>query len=109
MAETFLYLTTTGRTSGKPHKIEIWFVEHNDCYYLCSGGKYDADWVQNIQQQPQVTYYLAPGKDVLPEQVINGHAQVIDDGGDTERAVKALFDAKYNWSNGLLVQICPVD
>ncbi|MEM6528084.1 MAG: nitroreductase/quinone reductase family protein [Chloroflexota bacterium] len=109
MAETFLYLTTTGRATGTPHKIEIWFVAHDDCYYLCSGGKYDADWVKNVQQQPQVTYYLAEGMDVVPDYEINGHAEVIDDDGDLERAVKALFEAKYNWSNGLLVQVCPVD
>jgi len=38
MAEIFFYLTTTGRKTGKPHKIEIWFVEHKSCYFLCSGG-----------------------------------------------------------------------
>ncbi len=26
----YLYLTTTGRRSGNPHEIEIWFVAHDD-------------------------------------------------------------------------------
>ena len=30
----YLYLTTIGRKSGKPHSIEIWFVAHDGCYYM---------------------------------------------------------------------------
>jgi hypothetical protein len=30
----FLYLTTHGWKSGKEHRIEIWFVEHNKRYYI---------------------------------------------------------------------------
>ena len=26
----FCYVTTTGRTTGKPHRIEIWFAAHPD-------------------------------------------------------------------------------
>ena len=104
--EIFLYLTTTGRTTGTPHKIEIWFVEHDGCHYLCAEPKYNADWVKNIQQEPHVRYYTAAGKDVVPQQEFDGTARIIDDGGDTEQAVKALFDAKYNWSAGLIVEIC---
>src|ERR1051325_2737939 len=32
------YLTTTGRTSGNPHTIEIWFALHGDRVYLLAGG-----------------------------------------------------------------------
>ena len=32
----FLYLITTGWKSGQPHEIEIWYVEHDSCYYLCA-------------------------------------------------------------------------
>ena len=30
MSERFLYLTTTGRTSGLPRTIEIWFVQRGE-------------------------------------------------------------------------------
>ncbi len=108
MAETFFYLTTTGRSTGSPHKIEIWYVEHDGCYYLCAEGRFNADWVQNIQQQPQVRYYLAQGQDAVPDATFTGTGRPLDDESDaTVQQVKRLFDAKYNWSNGLLVRICP--
>jgi len=28
-SEPFLYLTTRGRRSGRPHQIEIWFAAHD--------------------------------------------------------------------------------
>ncbi len=34
----FLYLTTIGRKSGKPHQIEIWFVEYQGCCYIVNEG-----------------------------------------------------------------------
>lgn len=105
MAETFFYMTTIGRITGNAHKIEIWFVEHDGCYYLCNGGG-KADWVKNIQQNPDVKYYAAQGKNVTPEREYEGIAQVVTD-DSIHDVVKALFDAKYKWSNGLLVQICP--
>ena len=30
----YLYLTTTGRHSGLPRQIEIWFTRHEGRYYL---------------------------------------------------------------------------
>ncbi len=36
--EQFCYLTTTGRKTGRPHTIEIWFGFANDTFYLLSGG-----------------------------------------------------------------------
>ena len=32
--EQFLYLTTTGRTSGLPREIELWFVLCGQRFYL---------------------------------------------------------------------------
>jgi len=32
LADTeYCYLTTTGRRSGRAHRIEIWFVAHDGC------------------------------------------------------------------------------
>ena len=33
----FLYLTTIGWKTGKQHRIEIWFVEHNNDRYVLHG------------------------------------------------------------------------
>ena len=103
MVEKFLYLTTSGRKTGNPHKIEIWYVEHEDCYYLCAEGRETSDWVQNIMVDETVTFYVAEREqDVTPRR---GRASVIDD-DDLIRILRQKFDAKYRWSNGLFVGIC---
>ena len=51
-SDPYLYLTTTGRKSGKPHQIEIWFVAYNGCYYLVTEDPEHTDWVKNIRSNP---------------------------------------------------------
>lgn len=48
------YLTTTGRRSGRPHRIEIWFALDRDAVYLLSGGGDRSDWVRNLIAAPEV-------------------------------------------------------
>ena len=44
----FAYLTTAGRRTGRPHRIEIWFALQGDVVYLLSGGRDRSDWVRNL-------------------------------------------------------------
>jgi deazaflavin-dependent oxidoreductase (nitroreductase family) len=53
--EQFCYLTTTGRRTGKPHTIEIWFALDQSTLFLLSGGGEDSDWVKNLQWEPAVS------------------------------------------------------
>lgn len=57
--EEYCYLTTTGRVSGKPHELEIWFALENQTIYLLSGGGYKSDWVKNLLKDPAVTVRIA--------------------------------------------------
>lgn len=50
----YCYITTTGRASGRPHTIEIWFALSGDIVYLLSGGGDASDWVRNIMAHPAV-------------------------------------------------------
>jgi deazaflavin-dependent oxidoreductase (nitroreductase family) len=50
----FCYLTTVGRISGRPHRIEIWFALHEGTVYLLSGGEERSDWVRNLIAHPEV-------------------------------------------------------
>ncbi|HEX5936705.1 MAG TPA: nitroreductase family deazaflavin-dependent oxidoreductase [Actinomycetota bacterium] len=52
--QDFAYLTTTGRRTGSPHRIEIWFALHDDVAYLLSGGGDRSDWVKNLTASPTV-------------------------------------------------------
>jgi deazaflavin-dependent oxidoreductase (nitroreductase family) len=50
----YCYLTTTGRHTGRPHRIEIWFALSNGVVYLLSGGGDRSDWVRNLTISPDV-------------------------------------------------------
>ena len=102
-SEIFLYLTTQGRKSGKAHKIEIWFVEHEGCYFLCSEHYEKSDWIQNSLKNPQVSFYLAARDEVFTEK--QGLASIVED-ESLIALLKQKFDDRYNWSDGLFLQIC---
>ena len=52
------YLTTTGRHTGQPHRIEIWFALADGVAYLLSGGGDRSDWVRNLLISPEVTLQI---------------------------------------------------
>src|SRR5215208_1099137 len=56
VSEDFCYLTTTGRLTGRPHEIEIWFalVPERRALYMLSGGGDRSDWVKNLRRYPDV-------------------------------------------------------
>ena len=53
--EPFCYIATTGRATGRPHEIEIWFGMSGCTIYMLSGGGERSDWVRNIMKTPEVT------------------------------------------------------
>lgn len=57
-SEEYCYLTTTGRVSGHPHEIEIWFVVEDRTLYILAGN-HRSDWVRNLHVQPAVTVRIA--------------------------------------------------
>jgi deazaflavin-dependent oxidoreductase (nitroreductase family) len=58
-AEPYCYLTTTGRVTGKPHEIEIWFALDGSTAYILSGGRDRSDWVRNLMRSPHATLRVA--------------------------------------------------
>ncbi|MFO7167453.1 MAG: nitroreductase family deazaflavin-dependent oxidoreductase [Chloroflexota bacterium] len=52
--ESFCYLTTTGRVSGRPHTIEIWFALDGRTLYMLAGN-HGSDWVKNLRRTPAVS------------------------------------------------------
>lgn len=53
--DDFCYLTTTGRVTGRPHTIEIWFALDGTTLYMLSGGGTKSDWVKNALHNPAVS------------------------------------------------------
>ncbi len=56
--EPYAYLTTSGRRTGRPHRIEIWFAAQDGRMYLLAGGRERSDWVRNLQANAHVTVEL---------------------------------------------------
>ena len=97
----YLYLTTTGRVTGQPREIEIWFAERGGRFYLIAERE-SAKWVSNIQSQPHVKVRIGDAE-------LEATARVVPNEREPELAatVKALFEAKYGWSEGLIVELTP--
>lgn len=45
--EKYIYLTTIGRKTGKPHTVELWFAVAEGKIYLSHEGAF-TDWMKNI-------------------------------------------------------------
>ena len=67
----FCYLTTTGRQTGNPHEVEIWFALHEGTVYILSGGRDRSDWVRNIIVSPSVTLRIGERKRLTKARVVN--------------------------------------
>jgi len=95
--ETYGYLTTTGRRSGTPHTIEIWFVviTGRTTIYLMSGGRERSDWVRNLRANPSVHFRIAAT-------TYSGIARPIEGTPEEDEAPKALAAKYYVWEGGEL-------
>jgi deazaflavin-dependent oxidoreductase (nitroreductase family) len=111
--EAFCYLTTTGRVSGDPHRIEIWFYEHGGALYLLSGGGDGSDWVRNLRRHPLATLRLGDREGPMT-------ARVVDDPDESVQAIaRAGLREKYEpdyrgslarWAEeSLLVELTPTN
>ncbi len=90
----YVYVTTRGRRTGRPHTIEIWFGTDGGSLYLLSGGGDRSDWVRNLLADPSVEIRLAGETRV-------GRARVVIDGQEEQRA-RRLLAAKYqDWREPL--------
>ncbi|MEW6028021.1 MAG: nitroreductase family deazaflavin-dependent oxidoreductase [Chloroflexota bacterium] len=91
--EDYCYVTTTGRVSGRPHEIEIWFGMQGNTLYLLSGGGERSDWVKNMRADPTVTVRIA-------KHTFSGKARFVM-GAEEETQARHILAAKYQgWREG---------
>jgi deazaflavin-dependent oxidoreductase (nitroreductase family) len=91
--EEYCYLITTGRVSGKPHEIEIWFGLQNGTLYLLSGGGEQSDWVKNLRKDPSVTVRIA-------KQAFAGTARLVSEKEEDALARYLLAEKYQEWEEG---------
>lgn len=98
----YLYLTTTGRTTGLPREIEIWFVTFDGRLYILAEHGHAAQWVKNLRHQPAVRVRVG-------EQTFPAVGRVLDERADAPRwqRAQAPMHAKYGWGAGLPVELTP--
>ncbi len=102
--ETYLYLTTTGWKSGRPHEIEIWYVSLDGQHYLISELGEASHWVQNLRRQPRVLVRI--GGATFPARAREVGAT---EEQDLHRQVCEVSKLKYGWGKGLVVELTPED
>src|SRR5262249_29860685 len=79
-------LTTTGRKSGLPRSVTLWFVPEGDRVYL-AGGEAAPQWCRNLRVNPAVELTIAG-------HTLRGRAQVVDDPARAA-AIRDRFAARY--------------
>src|SRR5690349_14858784 len=87
-ADDYCYLTTTGRRTGEPHRIEIWYADGGTTLYLMAGGRRRSDWVRNLEADAAVQVETAGVTH-------RARGRILDDGDEADRARALVFD-KYS-------------
>ena len=90
---SFCYLTTTGRITGRPHRIEIWFALHDDSVYVLSGGRDRSDWVRNVMVSPDVVLEIGDRKRT-------SRARVVEPNTEEDTRARSLLVQKYQPDSG---------
>lgn len=86
--EPYAYLTTTGRVTGRPHEIEIWFATDGTSAWLLADSRDDADWVRNLRRDPAVTLRIA-------DHSVAAQARVVAEGTDEDARARDALWRKY--------------
>ncbi len=79
-------ITTVGRRSGDPARIEIWWFRVGDAFYI-TGTPGPRDWFANLLADPTITVHTPDGD-------FGGRAVVVSD-PDVRRTV--LTDPQLQW------------
>ena len=84
----FAYLTTTGRITGAPHEVEIWFALEGETVYILAGDRDRADWVRNLMISRDVVLRIGDRKRVTT-------ARVVEAGTDEDALARRSLLEKY--------------
>lgn len=87
-SEEYCYLTTTGRVTGNPHEIEIWFGMKGNTLYILSGGGHKSDWVKNLMKDSNVTVRIGQQRFTATGRLVQS--------AEEDSSARALLADKYN-------------
>jgi deazaflavin-dependent oxidoreductase (nitroreductase family) len=99
-ADDFCYVTTTGRRSGRPHQIEIWFARDGDTLYLLAGAGRSSDWVRNLEADHRAAVRIGDEQHDAVGRILD----TFRDADEAERARDLVFDKYQPRYDGSLVE-----
>ena len=85
-------ITTIGRSSGRPHRVEIGFIPLNGNYYITGRPGRKRDWLANISANPDFTLHLKRG--IRADVPVS--AEVITDEDERERVLRRILLEAWN-------------
>jgi deazaflavin-dependent oxidoreductase (nitroreductase family) len=89
----FAYLTTTGRITGSPHEVEIWFALEGETVYILAGDRDRADWVRNVMVSRDVVLRIGDRKRITTARVIEAES---DEDALARRALLEKYTSRDN-------------
>lgn len=96
LADRTIDITTTGRRSGQPRRVEICFYRFGDTIYLSGMPRpRPRDWLANLAADPRFTFHLKRG--VVAD--LPAVAEVITDPAERQRPLRQ-FAEDANRRNG---------
>ncbi len=85
--EKFVYLTTIGRRTAKPHVVELWFAFAAGKIYLSHEGEH-TDWMKNLTKNSRVAVRIGSIN-------FDAVAKLAEHGTSREEGKKALYVKYY--------------
>jgi deazaflavin-dependent oxidoreductase (nitroreductase family) len=86
--EKFIYLTTTGRKTGRSYTKELWFAVASGKIFLSHEGGY-TDWMKNIARNPRVSARIGSRN-------IEADGRILGEKGEPrEMGKKSLYEKYY--------------
>ena len=77
-------ITTTGRRSGQPRRIEIWMLDIDGRFFI-TGTPGRRDWLANLMAEPRLTVHLKQ----LAHVDLSAHAHTVEDEPTRRRSPRA--------------------
>ena len=97
-------ITTTGRHTGRPRRIELVFHNIDGRIYLSGRPGWPRGWIANLRTDPRMTFHL---KGPIATADLPAHGRVITERAERER-VLAPIAAGWGYELALMVESAPL-
>ena len=97
--DQYLYLTTTGRRTGLPREIEIWFTHYEGRFFVIAEYP-TSNWIRNLLAHPEAQVRVAGKR-------FSVRAGLVSPETELHRTVSDLSRQKYGWGEGTIVELLP--